>query len=245
MAQILAALASTYPVQSPPLITFVSIDAEALPDVSDEYEVSAVPFLVLTQGNKVLETVSGSDASKVRDAVQRNFVKLNPESKGGPIAASSLPPAQNVVKPENGAAMATAETGNTGGVVKDLSGYAAKQDDGAKSEEPKPLSEEELHTRLSSLVKAAPVMLFMKGTPSSPQCGFSRQLVALLRGNGVRYGFFNILADEEVRQGLKKFADWPTYPQLWASGELIGGLDIVSSGLACLRMRSSKRKKLT
>jgi Grx4 family monothiol glutaredoxin len=68
----------------------------------------------------------------------------------------------------------------------------------------------------------------MKGTPSSPQCGFSRQLVALLRENGVRYGFFNILADDEVRQGLKEFADWPTFPQLWVDGELVGGLDIVN-----------------
>jgi Grx4 family monothiol glutaredoxin len=67
----------------------------------------------------------------------------------------------------------------------------------------------------------------MKGTPSAPQCGFSRQLVALLRENSVKYGFFNILADDEVRQGLKEFADWPTFPQLWVEGELVGGLDIV------------------
>lgn len=72
-------------------------------------------------------------------------------------------------------------------------------------------------------------MLFMKGTPSAPQCGFSRQLVSLLRENGVKYGFFNILADDEIRQGLKDFADWPTFPQLWTSGELVGGLDIVSA----------------
>lgn len=88
--------------------------------------------------------------------------------------------------------------------------------------------EEDINTRLEKLVKAAPVMLFMKGTPAAPQCGFSRQLVALLREKGVRYGFFNILADEEVRQGLKAFSDWPTYPQLYLDGNLVGGLDIVS-----------------
>jgi Grx4 family monothiol glutaredoxin len=70
-------------------------------------------------------------------------------------------------------------------------------------------------------------MLFMKGTPGEPKCGFSRQLVAILRDNAVKYGFFNILADDEVRQGLKEFADWPTFPQLWVDGELVGGLDIV------------------
>jgi glutaredoxin-related protein len=57
---------------------------------------------------------------------------------------------------------------------------------------------------------------------------FYRQLVALLRENSVKYGFFNILADDDVRQGLKEFADWPTFPQLWVDGELVGGLDIVS-----------------
>jgi len=75
-------------------------------------------------------------------------------------------------------------------------------------------------------------MLFMKGTPSAPQCGFSRQLVALLREKTVKYGFFNILADDEVRQGLKEFADWPTFPQLWADGELVGGLDIVKEEIS-------------
>ena len=96
------------------------------------------------------------------------------------------------------------------------------------------MSKEDLHARLSNLGKAAPVMLFRKGTPSAPQCGFSRQLVALLREKSVKYGFFNILADDEVRQGLKEFADWPTFPQLWMDGELVGGLDIVSSSLLML-----------
>lgn len=57
---------------------------------------------------------------------------------------------------------------------------------------------------------------------------FHRQLVALLRENSVKYGFFNILADDDVRQGLKEFSDWPTFPQFYVDGELVGGLDIVS-----------------
>jgi len=67
----------------------------------------------------------------------------------------------------------------------------------------------------------------MKGTPSAPECGFSRTLVGILREKNVRYGFFNILADDDVRQGLKVFSDWPTFPQLYVDGELVGGLDIV------------------
>lgn len=95
------------------------------------------------------------------------------------------------------------------------------------SDTAQPPMEEDLNSRLTKLVSAAPVMLFMKGTPAAPQCGFSRQLVALLREREVRYGFFNILADDEVRQGLKAFSDWPTFPQLYVDGMLIGGLDIV------------------
>jgi len=86
---------------------------------------------------------------------------------------------------------------------------------------------ETLDQRLAKLIKRHKIMLFMKGLPSAPQCGFSQQICGLLEDMGVAYDTFNILEDEEVRQGLKKFSDWPTYPQLYVNGELIGGLDIV------------------
>ncbi len=70
-------------------------------------------------------------------------------------------------------------------------------------------------------------MLFMKGTPSAPKCGFSRTTVDILAQVNCTYGSFDILADDQVRQGLKKYSDWPTYPQLYVDGELIGGLDIL------------------
>ena len=192
---------------------------------------TAVPFLVLQRDGKVLETVSGSDASKVRDAVERHA------GKGGNTGKLGLPPALDATPrgdseygngtedDVNGAGGAAAT-----GVSKDLSGYAPGPNDPKTAPEMSAHAgeREELDKRLEGLVKAAPVMLFMKGTPSTPQCGFSRQLVGLLREKGVRYGFFNILADEEVRQGLKVWADWPTFPQLWVGGELVGGLDIVS-----------------
>jgi Grx4 family monothiol glutaredoxin len=84
-----------------------------------------------------------------------------------------------------------------------------------------------LDDRLKQLVNRAPVMLFMKGLPSSPQCGFSRQIVQMLDESRISYDAFDILSDEEIRQGLKVYSDWPTYPQLYLAGELIGGLDIV------------------
>jgi Grx4 family monothiol glutaredoxin len=88
-------------------------------------------------------------------------------------------------------------------------------------------TEDSLDDRLGKLVSRHTVMLFMKGLPSNPQCGFSRQIVDILDETGVSYDAFNIFEDDEVRQGLKEFSDWPTYPQLYHKGELLGGLDIV------------------
>ncbi|EMR11697.1 Grx4 family monothiol glutaredoxin [Pneumocystis murina B123] len=85
----------------------------------------------------------------------------------------------------------------------------------------------DLTSRLKKLIEAEPIMLFMKGTPTNPQCGFSRQIVDILNQHHIRYGFFNILTDEKIRAGLKEFSDWPTYPQLYIRGNFCGGLDIV------------------
>ena len=70
-------------------------------------------------------------------------------------------------------------------------------------------------------------MVFIKGTPDAPRCGFSRKIVELLKASDVPFDHFDILSDEAVRQGLKEFSDWPTFPQLYAKGEFMGGLDIV------------------
>lgn len=86
---------------------------------------------------------------------------------------------------------------------------------------------QDLTSRLHGLINSAPVMLFMKGTASEPKCGFSKSMVALLDSHGALYKTFDILSDEAVRQGLKSYSNWPTYPQLYINGELVGGLDIV------------------
>ena len=84
-----------------------------------------------------------------------------------------------------------------------------------------------LEDRLKALINKAPVVLFMKGTPDEPRCGFSRTAIDLLRNAKITFDTFDILSDEEVRQGLKKYSNWPTYPQLYGEGKLIGGLDIM------------------
>lgn len=86
---------------------------------------------------------------------------------------------------------------------------------------------EDLNVRLKKLINAAPCMLFMKGSPKEPRCGFSKQMVEILNKHGISFSSFDIFSDEEVRQGLKAYSNWPTYPQLYVAGELIGGLDIV------------------
>lgn len=84
-----------------------------------------------------------------------------------------------------------------------------------------------LEDRLKALINKHKIMVFMKGTRDTPRCGFSRTLIQILTETGVQYETFDILTDEEVRQGLKEYSDWPTYPQLYVNGELIGGLDII------------------
>src|SRR6516225_11832080 len=80
--------------------------------------------------------------------------------------------------------------------------------------------------RIKSELSSSPVVLFMKGTPDFPQCGFSAQTVAALRGCGAEFKHVNIFEDLELRDALKRYSNWPTYPQLYVNGELVGGCDI-------------------
>ena len=81
--------------------------------------------------------------------------------------------------------------------------------------------------RISKIVHDNDVVLFMKGTPLFPQCGFSSRAVAILDHCGVQYGSVDVLQDMEIRQGIKEFSDWPTIPQLYVKGEFVGGSDIM------------------
>ena len=83
------------------------------------------------------------------------------------------------------------------------------------------------HDQIKSEVTHNDVVLFMKGTPDFPQCGFSGQVVQILNHVGVPYKGINVLADAEIRDGIKSYSNWPTIPQLYVKGEFIGGCDIV------------------
>jgi Grx4 family monothiol glutaredoxin len=189
-----------------PTATFVSVNADEFPDISESFDVSAVPYFVLVRDSTILKELSGADPKELATSIQALLEPARGSSSGE--------------KPAEGAAAEPGSSATAG----DQQNSQQQQQPPAREEEE---SEAELNARLSKLVNAAPVMLFMKGTPASPQCGFSRQLVAILREHQVRFGFFDILKDNSVRQGLKAFSDWPTFPQLYINGELQGGLDII------------------
>ncbi|KAM9379649.1 glutaredoxin-3 [Phaethornis superciliosus] len=168
MNDVIAALAKEH-VQ----VTFVKLEAEALPEVSEKYEITSVPTFLFFKNSQKIDRLDGAHAPELTKKVQRH------------TSGSSLP---------------------------------AVCSGGAK---------EDLNLRLRKLITAAPCMLFMKGSPKEPRCGFSKQMVEILNKHGISFSSFDIFSDEEVRQGLKTYSNWPTYPQLYVAGELIGGLDIV------------------
>ncbi|KAI9032152.1 thioredoxin-like protein [Hyaloraphidium curvatum] len=174
-----------------PDLKFLKIEAENVPDVSEEFEIDAVPsFVVLKDRKQIAERISGASAPELSAAVAK-AAKLSAAA----VAAAS---AKAAAGPQEAAISASADP----------------------------------NERFKKLVSQYDVFLAMKGTPSQPRCGFSRQLVEILKEQQVDYGFYNILSNEEVRQGLKTWANWPTYPMLFVKGELVGGIDIVKEMIA-------------
>ncbi|KHC50815.1 Grx4 family monothiol glutaredoxin [Candida albicans P60002] len=185
-------------------IIFLSINADELPEISEIFEVSAVPYFILIRNQTILKELSGADPKEFIQALNQFSNNTNSTTTNNN---------------DNVQASINSTTANTNS--NNTTSNAPEVEE----------SEEALNERLNKLTKAAPIMLFMKGSPSSPQCGFSRQLVAILREHQVRFGFFDILKDDSVRQGLKKFSDWPTFPQLYINGEFQGGLDIIKESI--------------
>lgn len=85
----------------------------------------------------------------------------------------------------------------------------------------------DINERIEEQLESNQVMLYMKGSPDFPQCGFSGQTVAALKAIGKPFAYVNIFEDPEIREGLKQYSNWPTFPQLYVKGELIGGCDII------------------
>jgi len=86
----------------------------------------------------------------------------------------------------------------------------------------------DVQEQIKNIVEENSVMLFMKGSPDFPQCGFSGRLVQILQACGVQFASADVLSDDNIRQGIKDFSNWPTIPQLYVNGEFVGGSDIVT-----------------
>ncbi|OGX05637.1 MAG: monothiol glutaredoxin, Grx4 family [Omnitrophica WOR_2 bacterium GWA2_47_8] len=87
--------------------------------------------------------------------------------------------------------------------------------------------DEKTKQRIENDIKNNKIFLYMKGTPDAPMCGFSGKAVEILKSHNVNFGSFNIFEDEAIRQGVKEYSEWPTFPQLYVNGELVGGCDIM------------------
>tara|TARA_Y100001968_G_scaffold333931_1_gene401294 strand:+ start:1394 stop:1717 length:324 start_codon:yes stop_codon:yes gene_type:complete len=85
----------------------------------------------------------------------------------------------------------------------------------------------ETKSRIETIIKSSPIMVFMKGTKLMPQCGFSNNVVQILNSIGISFDTFDVLSDMEIREGIKEYSSWPTIPQVYVKGEFIGGSDIL------------------
>ncbi|XP_057512174.1 LOW QUALITY PROTEIN: monothiol glutaredoxin-S17-like [Actinidia eriantha] len=184
---------------------FLRVEAEEQPEISEAYSVSAVPYFVFFKDGKTIDTLAGADPSSLANKVAKVSGSIAP---GDPAAPASL-------------GMAAGPT-----ILETVKEFAKENGSSkVKSQLPPGLSNG-LEKRLQQLIDSQAVMLFMKGSPEEPKCGFSQKVVDILKEEKVKFGSFDILTNDEVREGLKKFSNWPTFPQLYCKGELLGGCDI-------------------
>ncbi|BGP01106.1 Monothiol glutaredoxin-3 [Rhodotorula toruloides] len=188
-------------------VLFLSVEAEALPDISESFEVDAVPYFILLRGHTLLTRLSGAQPSVLSAALKSHA------SKPSALSASSQQPlaAKTIYQPDEKASGAASASGTVA---------AGGQGDVEESDE-------ELAARCDKLMKQSDVVLFMKGDRETPRCGFSQKIVGILDSQKIDYSTFDILQDEGVRQKLKEINEWPTFPQLIIKGEFVGGLDVV------------------
>ncbi|KAF9522832.1 glutaredoxin [Crepidotus variabilis] len=173
-------------------VLFLRVEAEEQQDITESFDIEAVPSFVILRGHTLLDRISGADAAALTKALGKHASK----PAYAPLSKTSHSPAK-------------------------ASNIIPSQLD--ESQE----SHDELNTRLRRLMNQSKVVLFMKGSPETPRCGFSRKISTLLKDREIEFTHFDILTDDHVRQGLKVLNNWPTFPQLIVKGELVGGLDIV------------------
>ena len=199
-----------------PKVLFMNVEAEEQPDVAESFDVEAVPTVVLLRGHTLLAKTSGCNVAAVAEALALHARDGSVRGADGLSHTNAAPqPAPRTYAAAGGAAAAVPAADDTR--LHELP--AGLNVDGE--------SPQDTERRCRELMNRSKVMLFMKGHPGMPRCGFSQKTVALLRDQGVEFDHYDILSDENVRQTLKRINDWPTFPQIIVNGELIGGLDIL------------------
>ncbi|CAB4306463.1 unnamed protein product [Prunus armeniaca] len=186
---------------------FLRVEVEEQPEISEAYSVSDVPYFAFVKDGKVFDTLKGADPSSLANKIAR-------------VAGS--------VRPEEPAAPASLET------VQEL----AKENESFHKQEQiqaQNVLNDPLKRRLKQLIDSNRLMLFMKGTPEEPKCKVSQIAVDALREEKVKFGSFDVLSDKEVMEGIQKYSNWPTIPQLYYKGKLGGWCHI-----AILMRRSEK-----
>ncbi|KAK1314036.1 Monothiol glutaredoxin-S17 [Acorus calamus] len=199
MDQLFAHLSTDFP-----HALFFRVEAEEQPEISEEYSVSAVPYFVFCKDGKTVDTLEGANPSNLANKIAKLAGSIDHTDSAAPASLGMA------------AGPAVLET------VKEI----AKENGSSQTRSSSSSHTEALGKRLQQLVNSHPVFLFMKGIPEQPKCGFSQKVVNILKDEGVEFGSFDILTDNEVREGMKKFSNWPTFPQLYCKGELLGGCDI-------------------
>ncbi|XP_058084322.1 monothiol glutaredoxin-S17 [Magnolia sinica] len=201
MDQVFAHLSTDFPHAH-----FFRVEAEEQPEISESYSVSAVPYFVFCKDGKTIDTLEGANPSSLANTVAKVAGSTNLEAESAAPASIGMAAGPSVLE-----------------TVKEL----AKENGSSKMDNSTPYLSDSLKKHLQQLVNSRPVFLFMKGSPEQPKCGFSRKVIEVLKDEGVEFGSFDILTDNDVREGMKKFSNWPTFPQLFCKGELLGGCDIV------------------
>ncbi|CAI5513074.1 unnamed protein product, partial [Closterium sp. Naga37s-1] len=215
-----------------PHAKFLRVEAEEVPELSETYSVSAVPFFVFLKDGKVVDRLEGANPPELAHKVALHIAAPSAAtnfSAGGSAAAEVI---ESVLHPARTAAYPAAAPPAASSAAAVAQPEQPSRMIAPPAGSDKPKLSPDLKARIEALLASHPVLLFMKGSPSAPRCGFSSKVVSVLEKDlgsaaASAYGSFDILQDEEVRQGLKVYSDWPTFPQVYCKGELLGGCDIV------------------
>ncbi|CAG8605093.1 361_t:CDS:2, partial [Diversispora eburnea] len=249
-------------------LKFIKIEAEKFADLSESFNIAAVPTFIVLKNGKIADRIDGANAPELTSTVEKHAkgtslsigIKTQPDlSKASTTSKIDLNtrlkelinsnPVMAFIKgtpsqPRCGFSRQLIEILNDNqakfssfNILADIELYVKGELIGGldivkelvengefKNIIPK---EKDLNERIQELITKSKLMIFIKGTPKDPKCGFSKQLINILDEKKAKYEYFDILKDYDIREGLKIFIKWPTYPMVFNNGELIGGLDII------------------